>query len=73
MPIVEGGKSAPSLSLAPPLDSQDVSRFKAVDPSDWDRVSIVERGSRLPWLWVFVIALVCACVMAAALIVGYGR
>jgi len=73
MPIVEGGKSSPSLSLAPPLESQDVSRFKAVDPSEWDRVSIVERGARVPWLWVFVIALVCACVVAGAFITEYAR
>jgi len=72
-PIREGGRSRPSMSMAPPLESQDVSRFKAVNPSEWDRVSVVERGSRLPWLWVFVVGLVCACVVAAALIVEYGR
>jgi hypothetical protein len=27
------GRSTPSLSLAPPLDCQDVSKYKAVDPS----------------------------------------
>jgi len=35
--------------------------------------SIVERNARLSWFWVFVVGIVCACVCAAALIVGYAR
>jgi hypothetical protein len=48
-PIRPGGKSAPSLSLAPPLDSQDVSRFQAVNtsPDYWG-----EKAPSLPWRWV---------------------
>jgi len=68
MPIREGGKSSPSLSLAPPLDCQNVARFQARHPE-----SIVERNARLSWFWVFVVGIVCACVCAAAVIVSYGR
>ena len=62
-PIREGGKSAPSLSLAPPLETQDVSRFQAVNtsPEYW--------GEKAPPIRWSVFAVIAAVAMVIALVI----
>jgi len=52
-PIREGGKSSPSLSMKPPLECQDVSRFKAIDPPRFNPVRRTHWSDTWPLVAVF--------------------
>lgn len=61
---MKGKVTTRPMSLAPPLPSQDVSRYQAVNPPP---ATIVEVEARRPWLWVVVLAALIGAITLAAL------